>query len=181
MSEIFVYDSNTVKLSETEIKNHINAIAQLAPHTTKNTGKGFIFKFYREADCNFIFSHYVIKRLADINLKASLGIQTQKQRKVYIPDPPGQYLNYTEQQFIADIWKRYGVHVLSFKKFTSSKTGRNYFIFTPVNSTATKSLIHAGKIILFNYEFPVQAKRGTETVNNPTQHSASQQQSQHGV
>ena len=169
MSEIFIYDSNTAKLSENEIRNHINAIAQLAPHTMKNTGKGIVFKFFKEADCNFIFSHYVIKRLAELNLKASLWNQTQKECDVYIPDPPEPYLNFTEQQFIADIWKRYGVHVLSFKKFTSAKTGRNYFIFTPVNSTATKSLIHAGKIILFDYVFPVQAKRGTETGNRPTQ------------
>ena len=90
MSEIFVYDSNTVKLTETAIKNHINSIAQLAPHTIRNTGKGIIFKFFKEADCNFIFSHYVIKRLADINLKASLGIETQKQRNIYIHDPPVQ-------------------------------------------------------------------------------------------
>ena len=78
MSEIFIYDSNTAKLSENEIRNHINAIAQLAPHTIKNTGKGIVFKFFKEADCNFIFSHYVIKRLAELNLKASLGNQTQK-------------------------------------------------------------------------------------------------------
>ena len=165
MSEIFVFDNNLPKLSESDISNSIKSVAPRGPYTIVNTGKGIIFKFYREEDTNFIFTPYAKSCFGVKKLNVSLSSHSQRERNIYISDPPGQFLNHSEEDFISDIWARHGVNIASFKIFKSAKTGRDYFIFTPINSTVTKNILKAGKIIIFGQEFPVQAKRGATQSN----------------
>ena len=58
MSEIFVYDNNPSKLPDSEITKIIKSIAPKPPYNIVNTGKGIIFKFYKDVDANFIFTPY---------------------------------------------------------------------------------------------------------------------------
>ena len=162
MADLFVYDHNDPKLTETEIYANIISVAPKFPDNHFHTGKGYIFKFFKDTDVNFIFTSYATSFFTSKKLSVSLSVETQKQRNIYIPDPPMSLLNYYEQQFISDIRARYAINILSFKKFKSNKTNRNYFVFTPYDNTVTKRLTDIGSIILFNQELPIQAKLGAQ-------------------
>ena len=161
MSEIFVYDNNPSKLTDSEITKLIKSIAPKSPYNFVNTGKGIIFKFYKDIDANFIFTPHATRCFEKKNLNVSLSLHAQRERNIYISDPPEQLIKYTEREFISDIWARYNESISSFKTFKSAKTSRNYFIITPCSNLHTKNILEAGKIILFNLELPVQAMRGS--------------------
>ena len=163
MAELFVYDNNDPKLSDTVIDTLVNTLAIKRADTYINTGKGYISKFHQDVDVNYIFQPYAISYFATNKLSVSLSSHTQKQRNIYIPNPPNGFLNYHEQVYISDIRKRYGYHILSFKQFRSTKTGKYYFVLTPIDNTVTKQIIDAGNIVIFDHDFAVQAKLGQQS------------------
>ena len=163
MAELFVYDNNYPKLTESEITILVNSIAPKRADTQINTGKGFIFKFHQDVDVNFIFTPYAISFFTTNKVAVSLSLHTQRQRHIYIPNPPIDYLGINEQEYISDIRKRYALNILSFKQFRSTKTGKYYFVLTPTDNTVTKQITDTGFIVIFNHVFTVQAKLGAQS------------------
>ena len=164
MSEIFVYDKNPCKRPEKDIYDYVSRLAPRAPYTYVNVGKGLILKFQNEEDTNFIFTPSAILSFETHNLNVSLTIHSQRARNIYISNPPDEFLKYSENQYIMDIWTRHGVAIPSFKIF-KSRSNRYYFIITPVNSTVTLNILNRGKITLLNYEFTVEPMRGSKYSN----------------
>ena len=139
------------------------------PYNFVNTGKGIIYKFHKDEDVNFIFTPHAISCFEKKRLNVSLRLYSQRERNIYISDPPEHLTKYSERQFISDIWVRYNENISSFKTFKSAKTSRHYFIITPSSSLLTKNILKSGKIIIFNVECPVQAKRGSTYSNSTKQ------------
>ena len=117
MSEIFVYDKNPCKRPEKDIYDYVSRLAPRAPYTYVNVGKGIILKFQNEEDTNFIFTPSAILSFETHNLNVSLTIHSQRARNIYISNPPDQFLKYSENQYIMDIWSRHGVTIPCFKIF----------------------------------------------------------------
>ena len=88
MSEIHVQDFNFPRLTEHEIKLTIISIAPHQPIGFTSAKSGIIAKFSTDEACNFIFAPNTTRYLHAKHLYATLSPHTQKDRNLYIADPP---------------------------------------------------------------------------------------------
>ena len=146
MSEIHVQDFNFPRLTENEIKSTIISIATHQPIGFISTKSGIIAKFSTDEACNFIFAPNTSRYLHAKQLYATLSPQTQKDRNLYIADPPSNIFGLREYDIGNEIQIQNKTVIVEFKKFTSKKTNRNYFILTPINNEESKRLAALGKV-----------------------------------
>ena len=163
MSEIYVLDFNYHRLSDSEIQSIIRSKATSQPTEFTSTGKGIIAKFNTEEDSNFIFAPDTVRHFLAKSLYASLSPNTQKERNIYIPQPPPYIYNQPEYAIITEIQNNNHTAIVGLKKFESKQTGRKFFILTPINNAETQKLASIGKISLFGVELPAEAKKNAPT------------------
>ena len=165
MSEIHVLDFNNPRLPGRVIQDRINAIAPCHPTQFSNTNKGIIAKFNADEDCNFIFAPGSIREFQANRLYASLSPYTQKDRNIYITDPPNEIFALPEHEIRNELQIKHRTDIIGLSKFISKRTQRKYFIITPINKEETRKIATLGKVYLFNYELPAQAKRNDPVHN----------------
>ena len=161
--QIFLFDqlvSVPGKLANNDQLAEVQRIADAITPNSKPTrisfrSKGFLVSFDKEDALNLFFHPISTETLKEHHLTAELGMNSQPQRVVFIPDVADDTIQKDDSEIISRIEDDNGIKILSLQKIIRKKNNIKLILN---NSKSAADIITAGKIKVFSEIIKAEAQ-----------------------
>ena len=138
-----------------EIWNILQEIRSESPTDIKQVALGFILKFQRDQDVNFIMQDNSYNLLRQKNLTPKLSNYTRFYREILISDIPDSIYEEEEYQIKQDLEQQNHISILHLIKYTSTHSSRKFLKAIFYTKIAKENILHKGIIYLHSVRLHV--------------------------
>ena len=169
--QIFLFDQLVSEPGKLANKDRLAEVHRIVDAITPNSkatrisfrGKGFLVSFDKEDALNLFFHPISTETLKEHHLTAEIGINSQPQRVVFIPDVTIDTIQKDVSEIISHIQNDNNIKILSLQKIIQKK---NNIKLTLDSSKSAMDIITAGKIKVFSEIIKAEAQHIRPRVPN---------------